>query len=291
MRNKLLVVVGAGASIDFGMPSVQGVAEILSAVAQERYPLFADKGTNLYKYVEMTIADKWRRTASQDRQGLTNFEEVLYALFALTAAFPARRFTSALGAFVTANTLPDVSWFGNTRKAAGPDLLREFGHYLVDTLLVKFRELCRSLDLRKCNELSKLRAFFSAISSEFDVSIVTLNYDDVVYRTTSCLETGFDSTGKFVDERITLRRSWPCILHLHGSVHFDMRDDYTDFMGFGGFHDIHWQEDLYKQFNQNASGRSNFSTVEGPDFPMSAIVAGYGKTTQLLRIFGPILAN
>jgi len=112
---------------------------------------------------------------------------------------------------------------------------------------------------------------------------VTLNYDDIVYRAMPGLETGFDSAGRFFDERVTQRRTWPCILHLHGSVHFDMRDDYTDFMGFGGFHDVHWQGDLSQQFNQNASGRSSLQTVEGPDFPTSSIVAGYGKTTQLLR--------
>lgn len=38
-KNKLLVVVGAGASIDFGMPSVEGVADLLSEAAQDRYPL------------------------------------------------------------------------------------------------------------------------------------------------------------------------------------------------------------------------------------------------------------
>jgi SIR2-like domain len=80
-----------------------------------------------------------------------------------------------------------------------------------------------------------------------------------------------------------LRPTWPCILHLHGSVHFDMRDDYNAFMGYGGLHDIHWQADLSGQFQQNAEGRSPFSTAEGPDFPTSSIVAGYGKTTQILR--------
>jgi hypothetical protein len=73
----------------------------------------------------------------------------------------------------------------------------------------------------------------------------------------------------------------PCILHLHGSVHFDMRDDFTSFSG--GLYDIHWQDDLNGQFQQNAEGRSSFSTAEGPDFPTSSIVAGYGKTTQILR--------
>jgi SIR2-like domain len=279
-KNKLLVIVGAGASIDFGMPSVLGVADLLSEAAQDRYPLFENPETNLYRYMESNIGDYWR-SAGVGR--LPNFEDVLYAIFALAAGFPDGRFTSALGAFVMANPLPDVNWFGITRQVISSNNLREFGHYLVDTLLDEFRDRCRCLSSVKREELSKMRTFFAALSNEFEISIVTLNYDDIVYRTMPGLETGFDPDGRFSDERITLRRAWPCIIHLHGSVHFDMRDDYKDFMGFGGFHDIHWQEDLSQRFNQNASGRSSISTVEGPDFPTSAIVAGYGKPTQLLR--------
>jgi hypothetical protein len=281
-KNKLLVVVGAGASIDFGMPSVGGVAELLAEAAQDRYPLLERPETNLYKHIENTIANYWH-TVAGIRRRQPNFEEVLYAVFALAAAFSAGRFTAALGAFVTVNPLPDVNWFGNRPQVTGSHDLRQFGHYLVDTLLDEFRDRCRFLASLKSEQLSKMRAFFAAVSDEFEISIVTLNYDDVVYRAMPGLETGFDSDGRFSDERIMLRRTWPCILHLHGSVHFDMRDDYTDFIGFGGFHDVHWQEDLSQQFNQNAAGRSTFSTVEGADFPTSSIVAGYGKSTQLLR--------
>jgi hypothetical protein len=59
-------------------------------------------------------------------------------------------------------------------------------------------------------------------------------------------------------------------------VHFDMRDG-------AGLHEIHWSEDLDGPFQQNAWGRSGLSSPEGAEFPMSSIVAGYGKTTQLLR--------
>jgi hypothetical protein len=279
-KNKLLVVVGAGASIDFGMPSVTGVADLLSEAAQDRYPLFENPETNLYKHMESTIADYWHLA----RVGRPpNFEDVLYAVFALAAAFPAGRFTSGLGALVRANPLPDVNWFDSQRQAINRDSLREFSHFLVDTLLNEFRDRCRRLPSVKREALSKLRAFFTALSNEFEIAIVTLNYDDIVYSVAPGLETGFDPDGRFIEERITSRQTWPCILHLHGSVHFDMRDDYKEFLGFGGLNDVHWQEDLSQQFNQNASGRSPFSTMEGADFPTSAIVAGYGKTTQILR--------
>jgi hypothetical protein len=201
----------------------------------------------------------------------------------LAAAFPAGRFTSALGAFITANSIPDVNWLAAERKKVDGDLLREFRHFLVDTLLQEFRFRCRDVYSNKIAELAKLRDLFAGLGKEFELAVVTLNYDDIVYRSAPGLETGFGPGGNFVDANIAFRHHWPCILHLHGSVHFDMRDNYTDFLGFGGLHDIQWQENLNGQFQQNAEGRSGFSTVEGTEFPTSSIVAGYGKTTQILR--------
>ena len=157
------------------------------------------------------------------------------------------------------------------------NMLREFGQFLVDTLLNKFRDLCCTVSLQKPTELAKLRAFFAALGDEFEIAVVTLNYDDLVYRSVPGLETGFYRHGRFVDERITKRRVWPCILHMHGSVHFDMRDDDTDSYSRDV---IHRQ---YGQFHQNAKGKANFKTIEGTDFPTSSIIAGYGKTMQILR--------
>jgi hypothetical protein len=273
-KRKLLVVAGAGASIDFGMPSVNGVADILSAAAQDRYPLPADSSTSLYKYFENTVLADWQAKVPPHLQRTPTFEEILYVVFALAATFPAGRFTSALGAFVTVNSLPNINWYGRRRMAVDQNVLREFGHFLVDTLLNNFRDRCRAVNSRRAAQFAKLRGLFAVLGKEFDISVVTLNYDDVVYRAAPRLETGFDSGGRFVDDRIAQRHAWPCILHLHGSVHFDIRDDHADFMGFGGLHDIHWQDNLDGQFHQNAEGRSSFVTVEGTDFPTSAIVAG-----------------
>jgi hypothetical protein len=67
------------------------------------------------------------------------------------------------------------------------------------------------------------------------------------------------------------------MLHLHGSVHFDMRVQDIN------LHEVCWQSDLNGTFQQNSFGRSTDFNPEGADFPTSAIIAGYGKTTRLLR--------
>jgi len=64
-----------------------------------------------------------------------------------------------------------------------------------------------------------------------------LPYNDLVHRWLPRLETGFDPvTEQFDERRLMNRASWPCLRHLHGSVHFDMRH-----AGSGpDLYEIHW---------------------------------------------------
>ena len=278
-KQKLLLVVGAGASVDFGMPSVAGVRAILNNVAQERYPLLYEPSTNLYECIEEMVRRYWDHSVPSHLRRTPHFEDLLYTIFALAAAYPAGVHTSALGALVTATTLPHISMFARREnKAVGPDILRDFGCALVDILIGTFRDRCIATEVDRTVEFRQLQALVAALQAEFEVAVVTLNYDNVVYRALPGIEIGFDpATGRFEERRILNRPGWPCMLHLHGSVHFDMVGSTDD------MHEIFWQSDIRGIFHQNAGGRGTRSYTEGADFPTSVLVAGYGKTTQLLR--------
>ena len=58
-KKKLLVVVGAGASIDFGMPSVKQAGDIINDEAQKWFPLANHPHTNLYKHIEERVTLHW----------------------------------------------------------------------------------------------------------------------------------------------------------------------------------------------------------------------------------------
>ncbi len=276
-KGRLLLVVGAGASVEFGMPSVAECGAIISQEAQQFYPLADTPCTNLFAHVEATVAQYWRNHVPAHLYRDPQFEDILYVLFALAAAYPAGAYTSALGALIDARKLPEIKFCGRERQSIGADQLRGLAHASVDVLLSAFRERCRAAERDKAKEFALLVSLMEALLAEFEIAVVTLNYDNLVYRALG-IETGFDpTTSRFDQDRILARTHWPCMLHLHGSVHFDMRLSAND------LHEIHWQPDLNARFNQNASGRSSPSTPEGASFPTSAIVAGYGKTTQILR--------
>src|SRR5580700_864926 len=276
-RKKLLIVAGAGSSIDFGMPSVDDVHHFLLQSANQFFPLAIRPNENLYGFMYETIENYWKANLASHLSKMPNFEDVLYAIYALASVYPAGIFTGPLGAFVTIKDFPEIIHLGR-RKPLDANILRHLGQQLVDDLMNEFRRRCRLPDPTFTTKIEQLRHFISTLAEEFDVAVVTTNYDDLIYRSLPGIETGFDpANGLFKQGRILARSSWPCFLHLHGSVHFDM--DVID----GNLHGVIWQENLNKPFHQNSFGRSGVLTTEGQEFPTSSIIAGLGKTQQIQR--------
>jgi hypothetical protein len=217
-----LLVVGAGASVDFGMPSVAEIGNIINAEAQQYYSLAERPQTNLYKHIEERVKRHWRQHVPAHLRRDPQFEDVLYTIFGLASAYPLGAYTSALGAVIRVKKLPDI-FDRIQRRAVDGFQLSSLGSTAVDGLLSEIRERCRNSERDKIDEFARLRSFMMALQTTFDIAVATLNYDNIVYRSLPGIETGFNpTTGRFQEERIFDRSAWPCVLHLHGSVHFNM---------------------------------------------------------------------
>jgi hypothetical protein len=191
---KLLLVVGSGASIDFGLPSVPAVSGIIATWAQDWYPLASNRNTNVYADLEQRIREHLRRTP--------NFEDILYAIFAFAAAY-----TAAPGALVQPQQLPDFLFGGREHKRLDQYQLGYFGNCAIDALLSEFRQRCRTAQRDRTGEFNRLQSFVAALRTKFDVAVVTLNYDNIIYRAFSGIETGFDpDSGLFQPQRIFGRK-------------------------------------------------------------------------------------
>jgi len=190
----------------------------------------------------------------------------------------ARPFGSALGALIEPRRLPAVQPYGAPARAVQPHDFKMVADHAVDALLSEFRRLCRDCEQAQTAEFTRLQTFIAKLKEEFEIAVVTLNYDNVLYRSLFGIETGFDPQPPhhFREERIFERSTWPCMLHLHGSVHFDMPIAGPDMV---------WQPNINAEFAQNAFGRGGegLFNPEGLVLPASVIVAGYAKTMQILR--------
>lgn len=277
---KLLVITGAGASLEFGMPSVKIIDELFEKWALEILPLKNSSCESLYTWVKQKLDSYFSKNLNNRKEYLLNFENILFtiqSIYSISKDKEYSHFNNRLNSFIQIDEFPEVVKFKKEKKADSFDF--HFLHsYLVDKLLESFRDKCNSLTKTKSAEISLLKSFFDTLKTKFELGFINLNYDNVILSTLQNLRTGFDNNGKF-KRALVHKPSWDFCYHLHGSIYFDMKggDDNTE------MHKICWNSDLTSVFSQNSSGRSGNTTSEGVDHLSSNIITGLDKSNQLLR--------
>jgi NAD-dependent SIR2 family protein deacetylase len=278
MKKKLLITVGAGASMEFGLPSVSKIDTLFDECAGRCFPLASDPTSNLYKYCREAIQTYYSKSPKPALGKSVNFEEVLYQLNLLVPYFSDPNRLHGSNALLVPGALPDVLEDGHGPKAVDGNGLRNMTSILLDTLVDHFIDGCAAAAVTKSAQITQLGAFLAALRKEFDIGVITLNYDDIFTQAFPGLYTGFDpTTGEFEPLSVFRRARWGFIYHLHGSIHFAMM---------GGSHDMHrirWEATPTKDASVHATGRNTQDSMEGTAYPTSTIVAGYGKTLQILR--------
>ena len=117
-RRKLLVVAGAGSSLDLGMPSVWEVGHLLRENTQEDFCLADNASFNLYDFLYSKIASYWsEEPILRANKKEPNFEDILYVISTLIATYRAGKYSSAIGACLNVVALPDITQFGKRLKA------------------------------------------------------------------------------------------------------------------------------------------------------------------------------
>lgn len=273
-RKKLLIVAGAGASMNLGIPTVSRVDELFFKWALESYPLLDNRDQSLYTFVRDEINNYY----SNGNGKITNFEEVLYALLQLRNLSGDKYGTNPLCAFLTTRDFPFVKKFTIEKAVPSGFDFYNLASYLIDKLLEYFRQRCREVQSTHATEFVKFKNFMEFLNKDFEIGIITTNYDNLFKQALPSLYTGFDETvGEFLPKDIYTRNEWHFCYHIHGSVHFDQRNRQHH------MHSIFWNNDLTANFTSNSSGRSGQTTMEGSSLPTSVIVAGYDKSNQINR--------
>lgn len=276
-KKKLMVVIGAGASIELGMPSVNEVDQLFSEWAKKGYILVDDENQTLYSYIRDVVNRHYNLNPKQGLRKETNFEEILYVILQLSAALGDDNFNLPNNAFWGVKKLPTIKSFHGDKSVDGADL-KQLCSMLVDKLTTEFRERCIASKENHEDNFQYFEAFIKQLNRDYDVAFITLNYDNLITQACPELFTGFVNNGSFDPMSIYERSDWGLIYHLHGSVHFDMQGAPLD------MHAIKWNSDLNSTFSSNSSGRNSQDTSEGISMPTSVIVAGYGKANQIQRV-------
>jgi hypothetical protein len=279
-KKKLLVITGAGASLEFGMPSVKEIDRLMEQWALEIAPLKDDPTKSLYSWVKQTLSNYVKQNPRNDLDAIINFENLLYTVQCLGSIAGSdhwQRFNSRLKAFIQLCEFPEIIRFRIEKRADHSDF-DTLVSLLVDRLLEHFRVKCRTLETDKKSELDQLKNFFNYLKSDFDLGFINLNYDNVILTALPDLNTGYNRvTGEFDRGRL-YKDEWNFCYHVHGSVYFDMKGgDHVD------MHGIRWNDNLGSPFRSNSSGRSKNYTSEGLWHINSNIITGLDKANQILK--------
>ncbi len=81
-KKKLLIVVGAGASVEFGMPSVSKIDSLFDTWSQSYCVLENDK--TLYAHIRDSLNSYYNKNLKERLRCETNYEQVLHVMFQLS---------------------------------------------------------------------------------------------------------------------------------------------------------------------------------------------------------------
>lgn len=268
---KLLIILGAGSSLDFGMPSVTEIDRLFTKWATQ-YHWWFEKGKqhSLYSWTKELIKIQRTNSNNDSIDYPISFEDVLFEMQSICSIFDNN---ILLSQFTNRESLPEITnYLGLKGKASSEDFFKNTA-FLNDRLLVHMRKLSESMKSEKIKELQLLSNFVKKLKQEFTINVINLNYDNVFLSACPEFETGFEGeTGIFNPNSIYESTSDYCY-HIHGSVHIDFVDQDKAI----------WKSDLNSDFKLGSSNFAPLVSSEGNRYRVSSIVLGLDKINQIHR--------
>lgn len=266
MKKRLLMLAGAGASSDCGMPSVAVLDDLMRGWARLTAQ---DLGCQDYYAAIWAALERHLAHGFESNREAPNFEKALSDLAALCQWVRPPPEGGALRGLTAAAPPPGLV-FPNADLYGPYITLKVFATRLMSALATHVREKSRALDTSSPG-LEAWRVFLGALRAKFEVVIYTLNYDTVASTCWPEALTGFDIDGHF-DPRAVHERAWEGLFHLHGSVEFTLHG--------GASGEIRRQE-LGRTFLDCDDRVADYRT-DGRDFAPTTLIAGGFKLDQVL---------
>jgi len=272
-KPKLLVILGAGSSIPYGMPSVGDINEQMQGWgrALERGP-GAEAGCDVFNIL-------WSATEKYYDQNhyciRPNYERILGEMTALSSWLSSPPFGTPLTqAIRDSRPIRELDWLQDCsdKHAARKQVLKQ--HTLLFQKLAEYMRLeSKKLDRQSC-ELTDYKKFFCKLREQFELGIYNLNYDTVARSAWTDAFNGFDCDGEFDPFSVSQRREWGFIYHLHGTVHHCISDTKNNPR-------VVWKNDLDQTFRDSGIEKTEMSQ-DFRSMPLTTMIAGGFKLDQVM---------
>lgn len=277
-RSPLLLFLAAGASLDLGIPSTSSLTKVVEASLDCKNPLPQLLHSDVVEQHLGALKESLVRT-----YGSPNFEHYQHGLESLSALSRSLRPSTAARYKVI-----EASLTSGLHNSFPPQIDATWLIWARQTLLEAIHgELSRACQAMTSNPQWHLVSdFLHVLNKEFDLYIVTTNYDDIVERVLGLApgDQGFVDVEGESAQRFQGQERPPKLMHLHGSLCFGYRKSCADPNRFI-YEDDH--EDLYlhqdpKQAIGTWFGRSGQTSMAGRETQIGPLVTGLQKPDKLL---------
>lgn len=263
-KARALVVVGAGASVEFGISATAGFGELIDQKIQSNAYCQRSGGTVAY----VDIKDKLISYYQNDDEA--HFERIYHVMHELSVLSPPT--PDAVAKF-----RPVMYPFLGRAVSYQPEALRVACQTMLDFIYKEVSSVCKT---PKCS-LDSLAAFFENLEQQYIPRVYTTNYDDFLGQATdNRYFTGFSRLhGGHLDfDPASYWSNWnkPGLFHVHGSIHMGFPHEEGDEIG-----DIVWYTDRDEALKHASFSGSGVNRMDGTGLARSAIITGLDKLGRL----------
>jgi hypothetical protein len=265
-RKRAVLVVGAGASIEYGAPSTHDLtAKIEQKVMTDDWMKYCG-GDKAFQFVKGQLEGYLRQPSD------VNFEHIYHCAHELSyLVTPSAR---ALNEY-----RPLLHPFLELRDGLTADALRPLCDKIVDVIYTTVSNACGAnmLDLRP------LSHFIEGLQVDYVTRVYTTNYDDFILQVAPDLYTGFPRGPSGGPKRFDLNDFWAHendhgLFHLHGAVHLGFPHPSPPESEIG---DLYWFDDRAEAFRHRLFHGTDFSRMDGTQVMRTSLVTGLDKLSRL----------
>ena len=266
-KKRVLVLTGAGASLEFGAPSTAKLTEAIETRVCADAWMQQCGGDHAYLEISKTLAGYLQGGAEA-----VNFERVYHCAHELLSTF--KPIPRAMNEY-----RPLLVPFVTRRIAVDEQALRALVESMAKFIFEELSAVCNKPEA----SLDPLTSFLAKLREDHITRIYTTNYDDFLLQATPDLYTGFDSAPSPGPKSFDSRAFWQAtdadsVFHLHGSVHlgFDIpqkRDVDLDA--------LYWFDDRAKALPHASYGGSGKRQMDGSQIMPTAVITGFDKLPRL----------
>lgn len=192
---------------------------------------------------------------------LTNFEEIAYVCLKLFSYSGYNgKDTPIMEGFL------DIKDYQNLSEFKGLDFEKLYKK--ITKIVIKVL----SKNIENKENFNKIKEFYEKLKENFEIGIVTTNYDSLLYEIFSNFFIGFDKeTKEFLPKKVWNRQKWEFLYHVHGSI-FNKKSELDE---------IIWDE------NELIDTREIISDLKqqregGERIIRQPIIIGYDKQQQIM---------